>query len=132
MVRAVGSGETRKGEERQRRALPRSHQGGNDRKKGMALSAVRCSNRQTQLTGARGGGAGEGTPSTKFTALLARKPTAFVLVRRFLRVALCWQWGGSAKEVNAAVKPWEMARRVFLRWDEAGLPNAAARRAVCG
>jgi hypothetical protein len=55
------------------------------------VSVVRCSNRQTQLTEVRGGvgvGVGEGTSSTKCTALLARNPTAFVLVRRFLRMAL--------------------------------------------
>ena len=78
----------------------------------------------------RRGGGGEGTSSTKCTALLARKPTAFVLVRRFLRMALYWQWGGSMKEVHAAVKPWEMACRMF-RWDAVMLPNIAARRAVC-
>jgi hypothetical protein len=34
------------------------------------------------------------------------------------------------KEVNAAMKPWEMACRMF-RWDAVMLPNIAARRAVC-
>ena len=79
-VRCGRAGEIWKGEERQQCALPHSHHGGNDRKKGIPLSAtgitlsvVRCSNRQTQLTEVRGGGGRRGNLKHEMHSAVGQK-----------------------------------------------------------